>query len=222
MKKNLLLIFIATCGLISCMQDRKSTIDTIDTETINSIRNYKYADPSGNLLTIYNSGPKGGIKYTDPNGKEYSYVGFWTQITNETAEPVEFKINFPLDSFEFPSSSGRYMKLLIPADTMTSSEASLPDFGLDVKSFLDRHRLEASSLKRIIKPKDSTAFHVIIISKWNPIARGSGAIRTGFSLKGQNLIYKISAYQMTPNLPLIDKKEISSGSVNLKSLALQE
>jgi hypothetical protein len=217
-----LLILIATAGLISCGQNSKSTTDTIDTETINSLRNYEYADPAGNRLIIYNSSPKGGIKYTDPNGKEYSYVSFWTQIINKTVDPIEFKIDFPLDSFEFPSSSGRYLKLHIPADTMTSSDVSLPDFGLDVKSFLDCHRLEASSLKRIINPKDSTAFHVVIISKWNPMVGGSGAIRTGLSLKGQNLIYKISAYKMTSNLPLIDKKEISCGSINLKSLTLQK
>lgn len=77
----------------------------------------------GNRLIIHNSFPKGGMKYTDPNGEVYGYVVFWTQITNETTNPIELKINFPLDSFEFPSPSGRYQKLLLPSDTMTIDKA---------------------------------------------------------------------------------------------------
>jgi hypothetical protein len=212
---------IATTGLLSCGQTIKSKLDTVDTETYNSVRNYEYADSIGNRLIIHNSGPKGGMKYTDPNGQVYSYVGWWTQMTNETVDPIEFKIDFPIDSFEFPSSSGRYIKLLIPSETMTVDKTSLPDFGLNVKSFLDNHRFEASSLKRTINPKDSTAFHIVFLSKWKPIASDSGGLRTGLTLKGQNLIYKISAYKLTTDLPLTDKKEIRFGSINVKNLILK-
>jgi len=222
MKTNILLLIMATAGLFSCGQANISKTDTVDTETYNSVRNYEYADSIGNRLIIHNSGPKGGMKYTDPNGQVYGYVGWWTQITNETADPIELKIDFPIDSFEFPSSSGRYIKLLIPSDTMTVDKTSLPDFGLNVKSFLDNHRFGASSLKRTINPKDSTAFHIVFLSKWKPIAGGSGGLRTGLTLKGQNLIYKISAYKLTTDLPLTDKKEISFGSINVKNLILQK
>jgi hypothetical protein len=58
-------------------------------------------------------------------------------ISNETINPIKLKIDFPLDSFEFPLSSGNYMKLLIPSETMTLDKASLSDNGLAVKSFLD-------------------------------------------------------------------------------------
>jgi len=222
MKKSIILIVIATAGLFSCRQGSKSTPETVDIETINSVRKYAYADPMGKHLIIHNSGPKGGIKYTDPNGETYGYVVFWTQITNETINPVELKIDFPLDSFEFPSSSGRYIKLLIPSDTMTIDKEPLFDYGLNVKSFLDNHHYKSSSLKRTINPKESTAFYVVILAAWNHIAGGSGAIRTGLSLKEQNLFYKISAYQMTPELPLMDKKEINCGSISLKNLILQK
>jgi len=211
----LMIFFLTACG-------ENKTPETVDIETYNSIRNYEYADSMGNRLIIHNSGPKGGMKYTDPNGQVYGYVGWWTQITNETADPIELKIDFPIDSFEFPSSSGRYIKLLIPSDTMTVDKTSLPDYGLNVKSFLDNHRFEASSLKRTINPKDSTAFHVVFLSKWKPIAGGSGGLRTGFSLKGQNLIYKISAYKLITDLPLTDKKEISCGTINLKNLMIRK
>ncbi len=213
---------MATTGLFSCGQASKSKPDTVDTETYNSVRNYEYADSMGNRLIIHNSVPKGGVKYTDPNGEVYGYIVWWTQITNETADPIELKIDFPVDSFEFPSSSGRYIKLLIPSDTMTVDKASLFAYGLNVKSFLDNHRFEASSLKRTINPKDSTAFHIVFLSKWKLVAGGSGGLRAGLTLKGQNLIYKISAYKLTTDFPLTDKKEISCGSINLKNLVLRK
>jgi hypothetical protein len=222
MKKNILLLIIATAGLFSCKQRSKSTTNIVDIETYNSVRNYKYADSMGNRLIIHNSTPKGGMKYTGPNGEVYGYVVFWTQITNETINPVELKIEFPLDSFEFPSSSGRYQRLLLPSDTMTIDKASLSVYGLNVNFFLDNYRYKPPLLKRTINPGDSTAFYVVIISKWHPIAGGSGSMRTGLRLKGQNLIYKISAYKMTHELPLMGEKEINCGSINLKNLMLQK
>jgi hypothetical protein len=222
MKKAIIILIMATTGFSSCKQGSKSTPDTLDTETYNSVRNYEYVDSMGKRLIIRNSFPKGGMKCTDPNGEVYGYVVFWTQIINETINPLELKIEFPLDSFEFPSSSGRYQRLLLPSDTMTIDKTSLSAYGLNVNFFLDNYLYKSSSLKRTINPGDSTAFYVVILSKWKPIAGGSGSMRTGLSLKGQNLIYKISAYKLTHDLPLTDEKEINCGSINLKNLTLQE
>lgn len=222
MKTSILLLIIVTTGFSCCGQASKSKTDPVESETINSVRNYVYADSMGNRLLIHNSGPKGVVKYTDANGAEFRYVVFWTQFTNETKNPVDLKIDFPLDSFEFPSSSGRYMKLLLPSDTMTSDKASLTDFGLNVKSFLDTHHSKPSSLNRTINPNESTAFYVVILSPWNSAGGGGGALRTGLVLKGQNLLYKLSIYKTTPELPLIDKKEITCGSINLKNLTLRK
>ena len=218
MKKSIILIIIATAGLFSCKQGSKSTQDSVDIETINSVRNYEYADSMGKRLIIHNSVPNSKINYTDPNGKKYIYSVFWTQITNETINPIELKIDFPLDSFEFPISSGNYMKLLIPSETMTPDKASLADYGLAVKSFLDTGINKSYSLKRTINPKESTAFYVVTLSNHG----SGGALRTGLSLKGQNLFYKISVYKMATELPLMDEKEIICGSINLKNLMLRK
>jgi hypothetical protein len=210
---------MATTGLFSCGQASKSTQDTVDIETINSVRNYEYADSMGKRLIIHNSLPKKSrTNYTDPNGKKYIYAVFWTQITNETINPIELKIDFPLDSFEFPLSSGNYMKLLIPSESMTPDKVSLSDYGLPIKSFLDTGINKSYSLKRTINPKESTAFYVVTLSNHG----SGGALRTGLSLKGQNLFYKISVYKMAPELPLMDKKEIICGSINLKNLMLRK
>jgi hypothetical protein len=105
---------------------------------------YEYTDSIGASLIIQNSFPKSGINYTDPNGKKYIYAVFWTEIINETVNPLEVTIDFPLDSFEIPSSSGNYMKLLLPSDTMTIDKEPLYDYGLTIKSFLDNNRDKSS------------------------------------------------------------------------------
>ncbi len=80
---------------------------------------YEYTDAIGKKIIIQNSFPRGGQKYTDPKGKSYVCAVFWTQIINETDNPFEWKIDFPLDSYDLPSSPGRYFKILLPSDTMT-------------------------------------------------------------------------------------------------------
>ncbi|MEI2738253.1 MAG: hypothetical protein V9F01_05665 [Chitinophagaceae bacterium] len=218
MKKNILILIMATTGLCSCGQSSKSTPETVDIETVNSVRKYEYADSMGKRLIIHNSFPKSGGSYTDPNGKKYVYAVFWTRITNETINPIELTIDFPLDSFEIPSSSANYMKLLLPSDTMTIDKEPLYDYGLPIKSFLDTGINKSYSLKRTINPKESTAFYVVTLSNKGV----DGTLRTGLSLKGQNLFYKISAYKSIPGHPLMDEKEIHCGSINLKNLRLQK
>ena len=218
MKRSIIILIIATTGLFSCGQDSRSTPGTVDKETINSVRKYKYTDSAGGSLIIENSVPKGGINYSDANGKKYIYAVFFTRITNETADPFELKIDFPVDSFEFPLSSGKYMKLLIPSDTVTPDKEPLYDYGLATRSFLDTGINKSYSLKRTIDPKGSTAFYVLTFSN-----QGSGGIlRTGLSLKGQDLFYRISCYSSTHDLSLMDEKEINCGSINLKNLILQK
>lgn len=162
---------------------------------------YEYTDPMGKRLIIQNSFPRGGLKYTDPNGKEYVYAIFWTRMINETANPLKLTIDFPVDSFDLPSSAGRYFKLFLPADTMTTEKEGLFNYGLPVlNSFLDKGLQKASSLERTIHPKGSSAFYVVTLFN-----RGvDGTLRTGFSLKGQDLFYRIN------------DKEIHCGTINLR------
>ncbi len=215
---------MATTGLFSCKQVSKSTSDTVGIETLDSTKNvksqkpsakhnennfhtkYEYTESNGARLIIQNSFPKSGINYTDPNGKKYIYAVFWTQIINETVNPLELTIDFPLDSFEIPSSSGNYMKLLLPSDTMTLDKEPLFDYGLSIKSFLDNNRHKSSSLKRTINPKESTAFYVVTLSTHGV----DGTLRTGLSLKGQNLFYRIN------------DKEILCGKIDLTKLMLRK
>ena len=216
---------MATTGLYSCGQGRKSTPDTVDIKTLNSTENvqsqkpltnhnekyidtkYEYIDSIGSNLIIQNSLPKGGLKYTDPNGKVYVYAIFWTRIINETINPFELTINFPVDSQELPSSPGRYFKILLPSDKMTLDKEHLFNYGLtDLESFLDNGIHKSYSLKRTINPKETSTFYVVTLFNKGV----DGTLRTGLSLKEQNLFYRIN------------DKEIHCGKINLKNVMLQK
>ncbi len=212
---------MATTGLFSCGQASKSKPDIVDIETINSVRHYEYADATGKRIIIHNSLPKGAT-YTGPNGKQYFKVIFWTRITNETDNSLELKIDFPLDLYEAPGLPGNHFKVLVPPDTMTIDKEPFYDYGFTgLKTFLDSSIHKPSSLKRIINPKESSGFYVVLLSLTTEITPGS-TLRTGLSLNGQNLIYKISRYASTAGHPLISEKEINCGSINLKNLMLQK
>ena len=163
---------------------------------------YEYIDSTGRSLIIQNSFPKSATQYTDPTGKRYVYAVFWTRIVNETDNPCELTIDFPAASSELPFAPGVYYRLFVPPDTMTIDKEPLYDYGLGLKSFLDNGLSKPSSLKRTISPKESSAFYVITLSNKGV----NGTLRTGFSLKKQDLFYRIN------------KTEIHCGKINLKMM----
>jgi hypothetical protein len=211
-------------GLFSYGQDSHPTLSTVNTKILYSIKNvqsqlpltnrkdkhiysnYEYRDSTGTSLIIQNSFPKSGINYADPEGRKYIYAIFWTRIANKTLHPLELKIDFPLDSVEIPISSGNYVRLLLPSDTMTTDKEPLYDYGLSIKSFLDINRHKPASLTRIINPNDSSGFYVVALSNYGV----GGTLRTGFSLKEQDIFYRIN------------NNEILCGKINLKNLMLQK
>lgn len=223
MKKNIIILILATFGLFSCNQNSKSTSEKIEQTQKTSHKDiytkYKYIDSKGGSLTIQNSLPKGGIKYTDVNGEVYNYAVFWTRIINETGNSLELKINFPLDSYEVPSLPGKYYKILVPLETMTLNKAPLFLYGLtDLESFLDNNIHKQSSLKRTIKPKESSGFYVVMLC----LSEGAhGTMRTELSIKEENLFYRVKVDGSNSNNKSNDK-EIRCGSINLKDLILQK
>jgi hypothetical protein len=229
MKKSILILMMVGTGFFCSGQSSKSTADSVYVGTSDSIKNakshkpstkrnenifntrYEYTESNGARLVIQNSFPKSGINYTDPNGKKYVYAVFWTQITNETFDPLELTIDFPVDSFKIPST-GIYMRLLL-ADSMTIDKEPLYDYGLTIKSFLDNNRHKTSSLKRTIHPKGSSAFYVVTLSNRDSLITrsnrgGDGILRTGLSLREQNLLYSVN------------DKEIHCGKINFRTPCL--
>lgn len=217
---SLSVLIIATAALFSCKQDNKSKQEVVETETINSARKYEYADPKGKLLIIQNSLPR-GTPYTDPAGKKYFKLIFWTRIINETDSPAKVMFNFPADIYDAPELRNHY-KILVPPDTMTVDKEPAFDYGMtDLKPFLDNSINKPSSLKRTINAKESTGFYVVLLTLTAEVIPGT-TMRTGLILKGQNLFYRISRYAAKPGLPLISVKEIPCGSINLQNLILKK
>ena len=153
---------------------------------------FKYVDSINKGITIKNSYPRGGEKYTDPNGKESVYVVFWTCITNETDSDIEITINFPIDPFMIQSSPEINFNFYLPKEEMTHEKAGMFSYGLDLKSFLDKNIDEPSELLVTISPKDTHSFYVVALSN-----RGvNGVVRAGFELQKQKLIYKINNHEI--------------------------
>ena len=203
---------MATIGFFSCGQGGNSTgtvkrqkpLTNYNEEYIDT--KYEYTDSTGGSLIIQNSFPKSGTHYTDPAGKKYIYAVFFTRIVNETNNPCELTIDFLVEFSELPFAPGVYYRLFFPPDTMTIDKGPLYDYGLGIKSFLDKALSKPSSLKRTISPKESSAFYVVTLSNKGV----NGTLRTGFSLKEQNLFYRIN------------KTEIHCGKINLKKLTFRK
>ncbi|MEO6963650.1 MAG: hypothetical protein ABIY90_16890 [Puia sp.] len=217
----LMFVFCASCGGQNKPDRQKEKIksETKDVSTSGWIDKYGYTDSMGASLIIQNSFPRGGTKYTDPDGGVYNYVIFFTRLINETDNPLELKINFPVNSYEVPSLPGKYFKILIPPDTMTLDKEPLFNYGLtDLESFLNKGIHKSSSLKRTINPKESSGFYVVMLSL---IEGAHGTMRTGLSLKGQNLFYRIKIDGSKSNTKSNDR-EIHVGTINFKNLMLQK
>ena len=223
MKKSILII-IATTGFFSCNPAGKLKPETVVVETASSVKNvqndrdiyskYEYTDSNGKSITVQNGYPRGGIKYTDPNGNVCSYAVFWSRIINETDNPFKLKIDLPINSYEISNFPGKYFKVLIPDDTITLDKIPLIN-QTKLKTFLDNNIHKPSSFKRTINPKESSGFYFVMLIS---TLEATGMARTGLSLKGQDLFYKISRYSKTT---LIDEKEIHCGIINLKNLTLK-
>jgi hypothetical protein len=157
---------------------------------------YLYSDTtyhiSGNkseVVIIQNSLPKGG-RYTDPAGKDFGYVVFWTRLRNETAAPLELTINFTADAFKDLLGAGSLFKIFLPPDTMRLDKELLYDFGATgLKSFLDAGLNKPTRLQRTINPKEDCYFYIGILI--HALPPGSGALRTGLVLKDKQLFYRI-------------------------------
>ena len=214
MKKNTLLLILVTFCLFSCNQNSKSTLEKIKrsekTRDKNVYTKYNYTHSEGGSIIIENSLPKGGMKYTDVKGQIYNYVVFWTRIINETDNPLELNINFPLNSYEVPSLTGKYYGILIPSEIMTIKKSPLYLYGLtNFETFLNNNIHKESNLKRTINSKESTGFYVVMLC----LSEGAhGTMRTELNLEKENLFYRVKVDGSNTNNKSSDK-QIRCGSI---------
>lgn len=156
---------------------------------------------ANNGLTIQNSLPKGG-GYTDSNGKNFGYGIFFTRIVNETSSPLELTMSFPDAILPLPES---YLKLFLPADTMTLDKVLLYDYGATgLKSFLDAGINSPTMLKRTINPGEEVLFYIgALFNHENDVARAE------LVLNEQQLFYRLVTTAPGLNSALIPCGRIS-------------
>jgi hypothetical protein len=148
----------------------------------------KYAYSDGNVVTIQNSGPRGGRTFTDDTGIRFGYRVYCTRVINEADAQLELTITFPTDSFSLPSPDS-YMKVFLLPDTMTHVKDITLGYDERLKSSYEAVRHTLPTLQRTINPKEAYLFRIVVLRHYN---NGSGvAPRGGFALKGQDLFYRI-------------------------------
>lgn len=197
MKKSLIVLMLATTGLISCEQHSESTTTNVvmEQESLNhapsiEIQNEsRYTDSEGNSVIIQNSYPRGG-PYTSPGGKRYGCGVFWSRVINESPNPLELFINFPADSFAILPSTDSYLKLFLPPDTITVDKLSMFNYGIaDPKFYLNNNLNQASSKKQTLKPGKESIFCILMLFV---TPDGNGRVRTGLVFEGQDLFYRVN------------------------------
>jgi len=146
----------------------------------------EYTDSKGTTVIIQNSVPK-GLTYNPP-GKSVQGRIFWNRVINETDRPLELFIDFP-DNLSSLRTSGDYLKIFVPPDTMTIDKESRYSYGFDVlrsKAFLDTVLLKPTALRKAIGPRGTALFYVGVLFS------GAAAVRSELVMKEQKLFYKIT------------------------------
>ena len=153
--------------------------DWVDTRSV-------YSDSLGNVV-VHNSLPKGGGGYLDFNNQKYSYVIFWTQLTNESNKSLDVTIKFPANPFPIFQSQNSYLRIFAPPDTMTIDKIQLGDYGLtNLQSLLNAGFNKPSVIQKTIGSFENYLFYVMVI-----LHEARGSARSSLIIKGQDLFYKV-------------------------------
>ena len=150
-----------------------------------------YSETENNGLIIQNSFPKGG-PYKGPTKKfhNYSYLVFFTRVINGTEKPLELKVNFSADSVAIPNSPDTFVKLFLPAETMTLKKVPLFSYGITELASLEK----STTFHKEVNPGEDCLFYVVaIFYQTRAEARNQerGGNRAEFVLQGQDLLFRM-------------------------------
>ena len=223
MKPTKLFILLIATLFVSCQREAKPELDmstpsiapadttesvypTIPADSDDIDTRYVYATANKDSLIIENSFPRGGLKYRDAFGDEYVFAAFWSQIRNNTGNPVEISLNAPGDPTPVPSSPGSNVYFVLPQEEMNSAKLSMMHFGLTNPDMMVQYDLgKPSSLQKVIPAGEARAFYMATFYREGIKGRG----RAGLSIKNDAFYYRVN------------DAEIEFGSISLKGLELQ-
>lgn len=208
MKKQRLLILSLLFVLFSCEGNKnsesKTISDNIQSEPlilnqVDSAHNYskeefidsqfEYSDSIGNSLLVQNSFPKGGQKYTDPEGNKYTYAVFWTRISNRTNQNLRINLNLPTEAQSLTSSPEIRFNLILAPVSMSEDKIHQMNYGLsNIDFILDNTLGQVPEFDQKIQPNESEMFYMIVLTSQGI----DGTIRSSLQLENQDLIYHIN------------------------------
>lgn len=150
-----------------------------------------YSETKSHGLSIQNSFPKGGPYKGPITGQfNYSYLVFFTRVSNESEKPLELSLHFSADSIPIPHSPNTFMKLFLPPDTMTLNKRGLFSYGLTELASFDH----PTSFQRKLDPQKDCLFYVVAIfyqTKAEDWSQERGGNRAELVVKGQDLFYNM-------------------------------
>ena len=209
-----IILILVTLWLSSCQKRSKSVTGevSIDSQQVDVVKVHEtsappvheldkylytdtlYVNEAGELLTIQNGLPKGGMidpdgtPYQDASGKSYQFAVFWTRLVNESNEPIDIHVSTPADSFAIFTPPNSYLKLFLVPDEFSYQELSSFNYGLaDIKSFLDINFNRGTDLQITLEANEDHIFYIATISY-----QAAGVPRGAFILKGNDLYYSMS------------------------------
>ena len=155
-----------------------------------------YSESTADGITIQNSFPKGG-PYTGEAANKFncSYLVFFSRFFNGTDEPIALSLHFSADSIAIPNSPNNYVKLLLPADTMTLAKQKLSSYGITELGALDM----PTSIKKQLNPNEDCFIYTVALFYQTEAGEWSqerGGNRAEIVLNGQSLYYR-----MPPQVP---------------------
>lgn len=212
MRTSPLVILTVLSVLFSCVQDQKTPSapatkipDTLKAPKPTIIETglepkgkyidtrYVYNSANASQVIIENSLPKGGLDYTDNNGKTYVYTVFYSKITSTSDQPIQLTIDFPIENYTLPSSLSNAVKIILPHEEMTTDKVELFNYGLpDINTLLNDNIPDPTSLQLTIPSKGSRLFYVITLFNHGV----EGTVRTGFSLIENTLYYRVNTLKI--------------------------
>ena len=158
---------------------------------------FNYTDSAGNTVKIFNSLPKGGGRYIDSGGTNYSYVIFWNRLINESDNPLELVMYFPDSLFAFFPSKDSYIRLFLPPDTMTVDKIHLFDYGFEnLKPFLDKRFNTPPFIQKTIPPQSNSMFYIVVL-----FHKVQDSTRSSLVLNENDLFYNIRVGENATMIP---------------------
>ncbi len=222
-------LLIALTTLLACQQGLKPSPEPTNPTTTpeapqpnnnpNIFTENQYRTPTNQPITIQNGYPKGGLRYTAPDGEVYSYAVFWSRIINATDDALVLHIDLSAEAHPIINVPGAYFQILVPEDTMTLDRMDLPTYGLEgIPTWLDAHRLRPSAFERTIRPHEASGLYFILLIS---VEEATGMTRTSLLLRGQDLVYQMKRYSATKPVTFLEEREFPCGRIHLAGLRLR-